>query len=481
MKFLIHIIFYGSAIILFQNCGNFTGTEISQLDSASGDNNSSGDSAGNGPESNPTSYDIPALNIELKAAPDLQGFGTSTAAGRGGRVIVISNLNDSGPGSAREALEANGPRQVISNVAGRIILNSPINVRSDASFYGQVAPGEGLTFVRNNGPNAAAIIVSNQENVLIQYMKVRGYINGDIRNLLVMNSRNVVVDHSSFSWSQDQNLNSWEVNQDLTYSNNLSYEGLVPGHDYPTLFGSRGSRGLSVHHNAFVHGSGRMPRVSNFQNYSVDWNVIYNPGNWAIEIATQTTDGGTPVAIHGNITNNWFRRNPDRGVICGEICLRGSGSTVNAYVDGNYLVNTNQFVGAFLPASSQFNILSSPAANIPIITSGGTVQDLPNRLLSHIGAALPVRDANDQRVIRDIIDGTGSTKSDLRGSESPQSVSVVDPPVANRNDKIDLSTVDKVPAQWKTRHGLEASDDLTKYIRFSFCSYSLIFSIVLQQ
>lgn len=407
-------------------------------------------------------YNISAIDDgELKAAPGLEGFGSTTSAGRGGRVLVITNLQDSGPGSARAALEAEGPRQVISNVAGAIRLTTPIYIKSHCSFYGQVAPGEGLTFLMDS-PNKyeASIVVSKAADILVQYIRVRGIARGSYRNLTVLNGKRVVIDHCSFSWSTDQNLNSWFVNEDLTFSNNLSYEGLLvnSGVAKPTLFGYTDSRGISIHHNVFAHGIGRMPMVADMDLFSIEWNMIYNPGNWATQVTTQKKPQNT---IRGNIRNNWYHRLQTLKPMGHEIQLRGTAGPIEAYLENNYLLNEDRETRLSRTSLGYKELTQAVAVAQVNAPPGVSVKTLPSQLLPHVGASLPKRDRNDLRVIGEIQNHRGRMIQAL-GGKGPKKQAFLPVETIIGNSLLDLNSIDAVPDSWKIRHGIEPGTDLTK-------------------
>src|SRR3954464_10083935 len=82
---------------------------------------------------------------DIPAFPGAEGFGANTPGGRGGKVLFVTNLDDSGPGSLRAACEADGPRTVIFRVSGTIALKKPIIItRPFLTIAGQSAPGDGI-------------------------------------------------------------------------------------------------------------------------------------------------------------------------------------------------------------------------------------------------------------------------------------------------------------------------------------------------
>src|SRR5262249_24507004 len=137
----------------------------------------------------------------VPAFPGAEGAGTLTPGGRGGEVRLVTNLNDRGPGSLPEAVEAEGPRTVVFRVAGLITLESPLDInRPFLTLAGQTAPGDGVC-IRGQSVHI------NTHDVVIRYLRFRR------GNLKVRDDalggypiRNIIVDHVSASWGLDENL-----------------------------------------------------------------------------------------------------------------------------------------------------------------------------------------------------------------------------------------------------------------------------------
>ena len=227
---------------------------------------------------------FPAL-AQLPAFPGAEGFGATTPGGRGGKVLIVSNLNDSGRGSLRAAIETEGPRIIVFRVAGIIDLKSPIRVTQPfVTVAGHSAPGGGIT-LRGHG------ISVNTHDVVIRYLRSRpGDISGtEVDGLSIGGaSANVVIDHCSVSWSVDENLSPSGAIRDVTVQWSIISEGLnrsvhaKGAHGYGSL--TRASGGLTLHHNLWAHNASRNPRLGcnygrpPFPRFDVRNNVIYNAG-----------------------------------------------------------------------------------------------------------------------------------------------------------------------------------------------------------
>ena len=149
---------------------------------------------------------------KLPAFPGAEGFGAYTPGGRGGKVFLVTNLNDSGPGSLRAACQAEGPRIIVFRVAGIIELQSPLVIRNPyITIAGQTAPGDGICLKKHHTEIRG-------HDVIIRYLRFR---RGDITResqdaLWILGAQNVIIDHCSVSWGSDEILSATHGSRDIT-------------------------------------------------------------------------------------------------------------------------------------------------------------------------------------------------------------------------------------------------------------------------
>jgi hypothetical protein len=205
------------------------------------------------------------------------GFGRTATGGAAfaGTPTPVTNLNDAGPGSLRDALSQGG-RCIIFNVGGPINLNSQLNVHSDVTIDGFTAPSPGITLI-NNAPGGAnensapaALSIhggdpangSTTSNVIVRGIRIRKS-PGD--GISVFNASQVVIDHVSISGYQDGAIDITQHSKDVTVQwSILSGDNTIPGdpnHHFPTLISYKAHR-VSVHHNLFIGGNYRHPNCS---------------------------------------------------------------------------------------------------------------------------------------------------------------------------------------------------------------------------
>lgn len=211
---------------------------------------------------------LAASAAALPSFPGAEGYGADTEGGRGGSVIVVTSLEDSGPGSFRAALESEGPRVVVFAVGGEIALTREVVAKGRLTVAGQTAPGSGVTIT------GARIQIAG-DDVIIRGLRVRpGDGPGQDKNARDAISigaegrvvRRVVIDSCSLTWATDENAAIWGGGEDVTWSNNIIAEALNEAghkagkHSMGMLVGA-GARRVSIHGNVFAANRWRNPQL----------------------------------------------------------------------------------------------------------------------------------------------------------------------------------------------------------------------------
>jgi len=254
-------------------------------------------------------YDLPQAGIP--AFPGAEGGGAYSFGGRGGKVIVVTSLDDRGPGTFREACETGGARIVVFNVAGIVHLNTPVIIRAPyITIEGQTAPGDGICI-------AGESVWLNTHDVVIRYMRFRrGETNVGRRDDAIGGNPvgNIMIDHVSASWGLDENMSMYRhmyndstgipeqklgtVN--ITIQNSIFAEALDT---YNHSFGSTlGGENCTFMRNMWANNTGRNP--------SVGWNGTFNfVNNVVFNWMHRSSDGGDYRAMY-NFINNYYKPGP---------------------------------------------------------------------------------------------------------------------------------------------------------------------------
>jgi hypothetical protein len=411
------------------------------------------------------------------AFPGAEGFGKFTTGGRGGKVFIVTNLDDHGTGSLRAALDSKLPSIIVFAVSGTIHLEKPLSIYSNVTIAGQSAPGDGICL-------ADQPVVMKGNNIIVRYIRVRmgdryqdkGMADGagsddafgGIRN------QNVIIDHCSLSWSTDEVFSvyagdsvtlQWNIiSEPLNYSYHFEKgDKDFENHGYGGIWGGMHA---SFHHNLIAHCNSRTPRFNGIRHTAIENcdyrnNVIYNWGHNNVYAG----EGG-----NYNIVNNYYKYGPDtRKAVLTRVANPFKGENIpfgKWYVNGNYVdgsqeVTTNNWSGVVMDKGNQEDAvaarLKEPFSTVPVITEAAF--DAYESVLKSAGASYK-RDTLDQRIIKDVRNRTGRL-IDVQGgyphgtpyektiSAWPKLV-YLDPPIDT--DK------DGMPDEWEKGHGLNASD-----------------------
>lgn len=394
------------------------------------------------------------------AFPGAEGYGAQSIGGRAGRVIEVTNLNDSGPGSLRAAIEAEGPRTVVFRLGGTIELRTPLEIENPyITIAGQTAPGGGIAIKTDETMDGAALEI-NAEHVIVRYIRVRpGPMTETSQNvdalIIGRNARHVIVDHCSFSWSTDETISVWYDSSDITIQWSIISEALMNStHDagpqsYGLLIGNKSSR-ISLHHNLFAHNHRRNPRISGGHSDLVN-NIIYNSGSTPSRLNGNSLDGNdAPASV--NFVGNLFKPGPSSD-FAHEVKMLASenGSPFTAFISDNLGPNRPDNSVPDLdivhPEGHQFMVDDRHEAPFVTTTSAEVAYD---QVLTSAGAILPARDAVDERVVNDVLNTTGRIIDDPSEVGGWPQLTNGEPPTDGDRDGM--------PDAWEMLYGFDPVD-----------------------
>ena len=363
--------------------------------------------------------DLPQATIP--SFPGAEGGGALSFGGRGGKVITVTNLNDSGPGSLREACEQGGARIVVFNVSGIIKLKSPLIVRAPyITIAGQTAPGDGICV-------AGESFWINTHDVVIRHMRFRrGETWVGRRDDAVGGNPvgNIMMDHLSTSWGLDENMSiyrhMWNDSTgksdlklgtvNITIQNSIFSEALDT---WNHSFGSTlGGENCSFMRNLWANNTGRNP--------SIGWNGVFNfVNNVIFNWMHRSVDGGDYSAKY-NIINNYYKPGPVtpvEGPVSHRLLKPESGRSQLSrkvygmafvhgnVVEGNEIVTNDNWNGGVqvedLPNAGDYT--NDIRSKSPLAMPNMTIMDATEAydfVLENAGATLPKRDPVDERITR---------------------------------------------------------------------------------
>jgi hypothetical protein len=403
------------------------------------------------------------------AFPEAEGYGRFARGGRGGKVVAVTNLNDSGPGSLREAVTNDiGPRTIVFNTSGIIQLNSRLVLSQPyVTVAGQTAPGKGICI-------RSAPFGFTGNDVIAQNLRVRLGGGTTYDGMGLTGANYSIIDHCSISWTIDESFSS-RSGKNITLQKTLISEALNDaGHqNYPagtehgyaaTIGGDIGS----FHHNLLAHcygrnwslGGGLDGNGAYAGRMDITNNVVYNWGSRA-------TDGGTKEV---NFVNNYYK--PGAGTTFFYAFNQqneGAGTgTQQCYFNGNVMPGrfdeTNQVAGR---KATGVPVSFENFVNTPFFPSYVTTQSAGNAykiVLSDVGCIQPEFDDHDQRIITETLNGTYTYKGSLTNKPGfPDNEADVGgfesyPPIT-RDSSWDTDN-DGIPNWWETIKGTNINSSL---------------------
>lgn len=446
------------------------------------------------------------IKAQTPAFPGAEGHGRYTTGGRGGAVYHVTNLNDSGTGSLRWALGKSGTKTIVFDVSGTIHLQSDLKTGKDnLTIAGQTSPG-GICI-------ADYPVVINSNNVIIRFLRFRpGDVNGsEPDGLGGTDKKNIMIDHCSVSWSVDEGLSVYGM-ENSTVQWCIVSEALrnsIHGKGQHGYGGNWGGKRASYHHNLIAHCESRVPRLGpryttqSEELVDIRNNVFYNwRGNGCY--------GGEAQKI--NIVNNYYKPGPatryktsETSEIRYRIASIGVRTTeyVTKYkeyaptlhiwgkyfidgntVDGNeevsndnwtkgvYAQQTGKDVDGLWTQTTRDTIRLNEPLEMGYVTTH-TAEKAYEKVLAYAGCSL-YRDAVDERAVSDTRNNTatyrGVTDSDSGYPGYINTPSDTKPagatadwtawPELPADESVDLTDSDNdgIPDAWETAHGLDPND-----------------------
>lgn len=436
------------------------------------------------------------VGAQTPAFPGAEGHGRYTTGGRGGKVVAVTNLDDSGTGSLRWALSQSGPKTVVFEVSGTIHLKSELKTAKDnLTIAGQTSPG-GICI-------ADYPFIINSNNVIIRFLRFRpgDASGGEPDGLSGDSKKNIIVDHCSVSWSVDECLSVYGM-ENSTVQWCIASEALrVSTHskNVHCYGGNWGGAHASYHHNLIAHCESRTPRLgpkpaTQTREYmDLRNNVFYN---WA----GNGCYGGEGMQV--NIVNNYYKPGPatDKAPSKVKYRIAGIGIRTTEYVTNNpsfapmehvwgkYYVNGNVVEGhaevtadnwtkgiyeqidnkacdGLYTAKTKDTIRLAEPLEIGFITTH-TAQQAYEKVLAYAGCCL-YRDEVDNRIVADTRDRKASftasgnkpgyinSPTNLKPAGAAADWSAWPELPADATRDVEDTDGDGIPDAWEIAHGLD--------------------------
>ena len=406
----------------------------------------------------PSVDDSLPVDAELLAFPGAAGHGRFAVGGRGGRVIRVTHLGDSGPGSLRKALQAKGPRTIVFDVSGYIDLERGLDINHGyVTIAGQTAPGGGIT-LRGHALNIKA------DHVIVRYIRARPGASAEVETdaISIYKGSNIIVDHCSASWATDETLSispsspdairsidnvtvQWSI---ISESLNDSVHSKGP-HGYGTLARGSGGARYTMHHNLWAHHRARMPRPGNYVDRNTDPagplfdfrnNVLYN---WGGSYSGYNADTES-VSRYSFVGNHYYAGPSSKAAIA----FDESSPYASLYFAGNYMngeLVTDALTAVTLPPGSS---LADSDFDHGYAMSAASPAEV-DHILDFAGASL-ARDAVDDRVVSELRARSGRIIDDIGDTPGWPALETLPAPVDRDGDGM--------PDEWELGNDLDSAD-----------------------
>lgn len=394
-----------------------------------------------GTETTEQSFGFPVFDDGVLAFPGAEGYGknaTGARSGDGREIYRVTNLNDAGTGSFRDAVSKPW-RIVVFDVSGVIKLsNTPIILKSNQTILGQTAPGDGVVLY------GGRISASGAQNLVVRYLRMRmgAAYSGDKDACGVANGANMIFDHCSVTWGKDENFSISADNKgtrpkNITIQNSIIGQGLQ-NHSCGGLVQTNTDEGITLFRNLYIDNKTRNPKVKGLNQFVN--NVVYNWGNGAAYNMGGESAGESETTIENNYfivgpCYNWQNvAQPDGSIRTEQVPMNparpftGGNQEFRTYCKGNFYdkdkdgtLNGEEITAANWAehCSGTPLFLEARAALHPILRSQKSAAEAYEWVVQYVGASLPGRDEVDTYLIDELtsLGGKGTIIQDERKKE----------------------------------------------------------------
>ncbi|MFB6320696.1 LamG-like jellyroll fold domain-containing protein [Saccharicrinis sp. FJH54] len=327
------------------------------------------------------------INAQQLAFPGAEGFGRYAIGGRTGTVYHVTNLNDSGSGSFRDAVSQPN-RIVVFDVGGIIRLESVVVVSRNVTVAGQTAPGDGITLFGNR-----LAFNSNSGNNIIRYLRVRlarAAGSGVDAMSISDNADNMMFDHVSVTWGADGtfDINSGDA-ENITIQDCIIGQG-ADWHGHSTG-GLIQCGPISIIRTLWIDNNTRNPKIR-FEHEIIN-NVLYNWGSRGLIMGdTENADS------HCNLLGNYFIAGPSSS---SDSYVSGTTSFYHVYQSDNWLdTDKDGTLDGTLLGSGDYKTatVETTPYNHPGVNTLLSAQDAVAHIIENAGPYI-ARDAVDELLI----------------------------------------------------------------------------------
>jgi hypothetical protein len=360
-----------------------------------------------------------------------------TSGGRGGEVAHVTNLDDAGPGSFRDAV-SQSDRVVVFDVGGVINISERIVIHKNITVAGQTAPGGGITIYGNG-----VAFNGDSGNNIIRYIRVRMGKNGDSGKdaVAISEGQDYMFDHVSISWGRDGTL---DVNgsgiDNLTFQESIVAQGI--NNSNHSTGGLMQSGRWSMIRSLYIDNKTRNPKARGTHEFVNS--VLYNWGEHGYIM------GDTSGVSECNLIGNTFIYGPSSNA---NTHITDTTPTFNVYADDNWVDDNKNGVldGSLLSDYKTATLVATPFDSPAGNTSKLSAQDAVEHIIDHVGASL-VRDAVDELLISEL--QSFGTKGQILNTEDDNAIAGNVGTVANGSPPLD-SDRDGMPDDWESQRGLD--------------------------